>query len=356
MQLFVNQTRANSKLYGLANGYKLLCYALMLMPIFLLFKANFLVEKINFFAANFIAIITVIILIACAIERIINGYKLAWYYLVAMLILLLGILNYVFNTLGITTFYIYNTTGLVVGLTIEIIFLSFALTQRYNFLKNEKKLLLKEKADLEVALVDDVFAAQENERARLARDLHDDLGGTLSAIKLNLTSFKTSVGDLSNKNQLFYAQTVDMIEKACVNLREIAHDLMPKNLEKLGLIDALGEQFIYLKQTSAISYEFVFDMQKTISPDLELAIYRMVKELINNIEKHSCATKASVQLLSSTDQITIMCEDNGIGFDVNSNKKGLGLNNITSRVNYLKGTCYVDSNKNGTSITIEIPN
>lgn len=355
MQLFVNQTKENSKLYRLANTYKILCYLLMAMPIFLLFKANFLLEKINFFAANFIAIITVIILIACAIERIINGYKLAWYYLVAMLILLLGILNYVFNTLGITSFYIYNTTGLVVGLTIEIIFLAFALTQRYNFLRNEKKILLKEKVELQVALVDDVFAAQENERARLARDLHDDLGGTLSAIKLNLTSFKASVNNLSEKNQLFYAQTIGMIEKACVNLREIAHDLMPKNLERIGIIDALKEQFVYLKQTNRIDFEFIFDIQKPVSTELELTIYRIIKELINNIEKHSCATKASLQLLCSPNQITIMCEDNGIGFDINQSPKGLGLNNINSRINYLKGTIYIDSNNNGTSITIEIP-
>jgi len=356
MQLFVNQTKENSKLYNLANGYKFLCYTLTLMPIFLLFKANFLLEKINFFAANFIAIITVIILIACAIERIINGYKLAWYYLVAMLILLLGILNYVFNTLGISTFYIYNTTGLVVGLTMEIVFLSFALTQRYNFLRNEKKLLLKEKADLEVALVDDVFAAQENERARLARDLHDDLGGTLSAIKLNLTAFKTSVADLNERNQQFYAQTINMIEKACINLREIAHDLMPKNLEKMGLVNALNEQLANLKETSNINFEFIFDIQKNINPELELSIYRIIKELINNIEKHSCATKASLQLLCSSTQITIMCEDNGIGFDINKSKKGLGLSNITSRVNYLKGSLYIDSNNSGTTITIEIPN
>jgi signal transduction histidine kinase len=356
MQLFVNQTRENSKLYHLANAYKFICCLLTLIPISLFFKESFVLEKVNFFATNFMSLITVFILIACAIERIIKGYKLAWYYLIAMFILLFGILNYVFNTLGITSFYLFPmTTGLVVGLTAEIVFLAFALTQRYNFLKGEKKILLKQKAELEVALIDDVFAAQENERARLARDLHDDLGGTLSAIKLNLTAFKANVNNLSEKNQLFYGKTIHMIEKACSNLREIAHDLMPKNLEQLGLIDALNEQFINLKQSSTIDFEFVYDIQKTIIPELALANYRIIKELINNIEKHSCATRASVQLLSSTDQITIMCEDNGIGFDIAKDQMGLGLNNITSRVNYLKGTIYIDSNNNGTTITIKIP-
>lgn len=356
MQLFVNQTQANSKLYGLANGYKVLCYTLMIMPVLLFFKTNFLLEKINFFAANFIAVITVIILIACAAERLIKGYKLAWYYLIAMLILLLGILNYVFNTLGITTFYIYNTTGLVVGLTLEIIFLSFALTQRYNFLKKEKKILEQEKAKLEVALIDDVFTAQENERARLARDLHDDLGGTLSAIKLNLTSFKANVNALSANNQAFYAQTIGMIQEACINLREIAQDLMPKNLEEVGLVNALKEQLIHFRESGNINFEFVFEVQKPISTELELAVYRIIKELINNVEKHALATKASLQLLISGTQITIMCEDNGIGFEADKDREGLGLNNINSRINYLKGSIFIDSNKNGTTTTIQIPN
>ncbi len=356
MQLFVNQTRENSKLYRVANAYKFLCCIMVLLPIFLFFKENFLLEKINFFATNIMSLFTVLMLITCAAERIIDGYKLAWYYLVAMIILLLGILNYVFNTLGITNFYLFQTTGLVIGLTLEIVFLSFALTQRYNFLRKEKKILLKEKADLEVALIDDVFAAQENERARLARDLHDDLGGTLSAIKLNLTAFKTNVNELSEKNQLFYAKTINMIEKACSNLREIAHDLMPKNLEQLGLVEALNEQFIYLRQTSTVDFEFISDLQKAVLPELELAIYRMIKELVNNVEKHSCATKASVQLLSSAGQITIMCEDNGLGFNADEVQAGLGLSNIKSRVNYLKGAIYIDSNNNGTTITIEIPN
>ncbi|SEQ77898.1 sensor histidine kinase [Pedobacter rhizosphaerae] len=315
-----------------------------------------LIEKINFFAANFIAVITVFILITCAIEILISGYKLARYYLVAMLILLPGILNYVFNTLGIITFYIDNTTGLVVGLTVEIVFLSFALTQRYNYLKNEKKILQQEKAKLEVALIDNIFTAQENERARLARDLHDDLGGTLSAIKLNLTSFKTSIKYLSENNQHLYMQTIGMMEKACINLKEIAHDLMPKNLEKLGLVETLNEQFIYLAQMSNTAYEFVFDLQKVVNPDLELAIYRMVKELINNIEKHASASRASLQLLVSRTEITIMCEDNGVGFDTKKQQMGMGLNNVSLRVSYLRGSVFLDSNTAGTTITIHIPN
>ena len=106
---------------------------------------------------------------------------------------------------------------------------------------------------------------------------------------------------------------------------------------------------------SSIKYEFVFDMQNTINPEMELDIYRIIKELVNNIEKYAYSTKASIQLLAINNQITIMAEDNGIGFDADKNLPGIGLNNISSRINYLKGSLYIDSNKNGTTISIQIP-
>lgn len=358
MLLFINQNSTNSKFYGFINGYKICCYALAILPLgLLIFGTNLQLEKINFYSANFIALLTVIILILNTAERILKGYKLAWYYLVAMLILLLGILNYVFNALGITNYYaIEVTTGLVVGLTAEIVFLSFALTQRYNFLKKETKTLQQEKNKLEVALVNDVFEAQENERRRLALDLHDDLGGTLSAIKLNVTAFKANIVELPAENHAFYAQTIRMIENACENLREISHNLMPKDLGSKGLINTLSEQLSELNQNGNISFEFVHDINSTISPETELTIYRIVKELINNIIKHAAASKASLQIISSSQQFVIMCEDNGIGFDANANSDGIGLANIKLRVSYLKGVFRLDSNKMGTSISIFIPN
>lgn len=356
MLLFINQNSSNSRFYYLINGYKYFCYALTLLPLYLLFvESSMVLEKVNFFASNLLALLTVIILILNTTERIIKGYKLAWYYLITMLILLLGILNYVFNSLGITSFYIFNTTGLVVGLTVEIIFLSFALTQRYNFLKKETKVLQQQKAKLEIALVDDVFEAQENERRRLAQDLHDDLGGTLSAIKLNVTAFKSNIVQLPAENHAFYEQTINMIESACENLREISHNLMPKNLEKNGLIHTLTEQFAELNQTGHITFEFVHDIERPISPDTELAIYRIAKELINNVIKHAVATKASLQIISSEEQIVIMCEDNGIGFNPTSTNDGIGLANIKLRVNHLKGVFSLESNEMGTSISIFIP-
>lgn len=355
MQLFVNQNQSNSRMFHFTNYYKRFCWVMAIIPVLMLFKSYIILEKIVFYINNFLALLTVIVIIICVVERIKGGYKLGWYYFIATVMLLLGVFNYIFNTLGITNFNLLKPNGLVVGLTAEIIFLSFALTQRYNFLKKEKEMLLEEKSKHQVDLADGIFNAQEDERTRLARDLHDDLGGTLSIIKLNITAFQHKALQLTDDERVFYDKTIGMIEKACLDLREISHNLMPKNFEQSGLIETLKEHFRTLNESSKIKFDFVFQLEHPIESTMEITIYRIVNELINNIIRHSYASKATIQILFFNEQISIMAEDNGIGFNPDTDKKGIGIQNILSRVKYLNGKILVDSNQNGTTTTIDIP-
>lgn len=355
MQLFVNQNQSNSRFFRFTNYYKRFCWVMSVIPVLMLFKSFIALEKTVFYINNFLALLTVIVIIICVVERIRAGYKLGWYYFIATVMLLFGVFNYVFNTLGLTNFNLLKPNGLVVGLTAEIIFLSFALTQRYNYLKKEKEILLEEKSKHQVDLADGIFNAQEDERTRLARDLHDDLGGTLSIIKLNITAFQHKVLQLTTDERVFYDKTIGMIEKACADLREISHNLMPKNFEQTGLIETLNEHFTTLNQSGKIAFDFVFQVEHRIESAMEITIYRIVNELVNNIIRHSFASKATIQILSFDERINIMTEDNGIGFNPDIDKKGLGIQNILSRVNYLKGKIQVDSNQNGTTTTIDIP-
>ncbi|MFD2285091.1 histidine kinase [Pedobacter petrophilus] len=355
MQLFVDQNESNSRMFRFTNYYKRFCWSMAIIPVLMRFKSFIILEKIVFYINNFLALLTVIVIIICVVERIKAGYKLGWYYFIATVMLLFGVFNYIFNTLGITNFNLLKPNGLVVGLTAEIIFLSFALTQRYNFLKKEKEILLEEKSKHQVDLADGIFNAQEDERTRLARDLHDDLGGTLSIIKLNITAFQHKVLQLTAGEQVFYDRTIGMIEKACFDLREISHNLMPKNFEQSGLIETLKEHFITLNQSGKIKFDFVFQVDQPMESTMEITIYRIINELINNIIRHSCASKATIQILSFNERINIMAEDNGIGFNPDRDKKGLGIQNILSRVKYLNGKIQIDSNQNGTTTTIDIP-
>jgi len=356
MQLFTNQHATNSKLYTFSNYYKyLLCVAGLVPFVALLFPIDIRLEKAIFFIANVQALVTLLVIIVCTIERIKNGFLLGYYYLLAVLPLIIGGTNYVLQVLGVAGSQLFKPNGLVVGFAAEVVILSFAFTQRYNFLKREKAELKQENDRIRLQSVRQVFQAQEDERDRLAKDLHDDLGGTLSVIRLKVTDFQHKLDRLTPDERVAYSETIRLITRACDDLREISHSLKPKFFLENGLVGTLQERLSILNRVSSINFEFVYQYAHRLDADLELSIYRIVNELINNIVKHSCATQATLQLVASADELVVTIEDNGIGFDGQETPKGIGLNNVYSRVQYLSGRCSIDSNKNGTTITLEIP-
>ncbi len=356
MQLFTNQTLANSKLYRLANYYKYLVYVLGVMPFFvLLFPIDIRVEKAIFYVANISVILSLPLIVICVIERIKSGFVLGYYYLLAVLPLIIGAANYILQIMGIVGEQLLKPNGITVGFAAEVVILSFALTQRYNFLKREKAELKKENDRIKMQSVRQVFQAQEDERDRLAKDLHDDLGGTLSVIRLKVTDFQQKLNSLRPDEREAYNETIRLITRACDDLREISHSLKPKFFLENGLIGTIQERLSILNRVSTINFEFVYQYTRHQDPETELSIYRIVNELINNVVKHSCATQATVQLLETVDELIITIEDNGIGFDGHDTSEGIGLNNVYSRIQYLGGHCAIDSNKNGTTITLEIP-
>jgi len=356
MQLFTNQTPANSKLYRLANSYKYIVYLLGGIPfLVLLFPVNILVEKVIFYMANISVILSLPIIVVCVIERIQSGFILGYYYLLSILLLIVGSTNYILQIMGVVGGHLFWPNGITVGFAAEVVILSFALTQRYNFMKREKAKFKKENDRIKLQAVRQVFQAQEDERDRLARDLHDDLGGTLSVIRLKVTDFKQKLSHLRPDESETYNEMVRLITRACEDLREISHSLKPKFFLENGLIGTIQERISILNRVSSINFEFVYQYGRRQHPETELSIYRIVNELINNVVKHSCASQATVQLVEDDEGMVITVEDNGIGFDEHEASKGIGLNNVYSRIQYLDGHCTIDSNKNGTTITVEIP-
>jgi|GEM_PF-935937 len=356
MQLFTNQTAANSKLYYFTNYYKYVLWVLGMMPFFaLLFPIDIRVEKAIFFSANIQGILSMLMILVCVIERIKGGFILGYYYLLAVLPLIVGGINYVLQVMGVVGAQLFKPNGVIVGFATEVVILSFAFTQRYNFLKREKALLKKENDRIKLQAVRQVFQAQEDERDRLAKDLHDDLGGTLSVIRLKATDFQKKLDLLRPEERTVYSETIQLISRACDDLREISHSLKPKFFMENGLIGTIQERLSILNRVSAVSFEFVYQYTQRRDSEMELSIYRIVNELINNVVKHSCATQATVQLVETVQELVVTVEDNGIGFDGHETFKGIGLKNVYSRIQYLGGRYAIDTNQNGTTITIEIP-
>ncbi|WP_395076827.1 ATP-binding protein [Flavobacterium sp.] len=246
---------------------------------------------------------------------------------------------------------IYSLIGIVAGLLI----FSYLFYRNYTARKriSEQKITqLQQEKQLDAA--QNMIQGEEKERTRLARDLHDGLGGMLTGVKFQLNSMKGNV-ILSEENAGTFTKSISQIDNAIAEMRRVAHNMMPEALLKFGLDETLNSYSESVSQNSelAVSYQS-FGMDKRLEQTTEIVLYRIVQELLNNTLKHAKATKSNIQLTRNVNLISLTVEDNGKGFDVNLKKtNGIGLSNINHRVEYLNGKIDVQSDNKGTSTHIE---
>lgn len=235
------------------------------------------------------------------------------------------------------------------------------LRHRQQFARQREELQQQRISELEkdkqLVAVDSMLKGQEEERSRLAKDLHDGLGGLLSGVKFSLSNMKDNLM-ITPDNMSVFERSLDMIDTSIRELRRVAHNMMPEMLTKFGLDEALKEYCNSINATKllAIKYQSL-GLDSRIEKTTEIIIYRIIQELLNNTMKHAAATEAMVQLIRAEDRFSIIVEDNGKGFDTSlpENGKGAGLTNIRSRVDYLKGRLDIHSEPGkGTLVNIEL--
>lgn len=207
------------------------------------------------------------------------------------------------------------------------------------------------------ALTKAVIDGQEQERERVAKELHDGLGTMMASARLNLNSVEKKVNDLPEiKNDL--RNVLGILDKATKDTRSIAHNLMPPSLTELGLAKAIEELVSNIQRSGALEAKFIsFGNFETLDNSISVSLYRIAQEMLNNCLKHSQAKKLEMQLIRHENSILLMIEDNGKGFDKEKIKQnGMGLNNLKARAELLNGNLQVDSVEGkGTSITVEVP-
>lgn len=210
--------------------------------------------------------------------------------------------------------------------------------------------------DKQLVAVDSMLKGQEEERSRLAKDLHDGLGGLLSGVKFSLNNMKDNL-IVTPDNMAVFERSLDMLDTSIRELRRVAHNMMPEMLTKFGLDEAVKEYCSIINASKLISVKYQsHGMENRLDKSTEIIIYRIVQELLNNIMKHAAATEAFVQLVRDGNRLNVVLEDNGKGFDMAEIKdnKGAGLVNVRSRVEYLKGQLDIHSEPGkGTLVTIE---
>lgn len=210
--------------------------------------------------------------------------------------------------------------------------------------------------DKQLVAVDSMLKGQEEERSRLARDLHDGLGGLLSGVKFSLSNMRSNL-TVTPDNMAVFERSLDMLDTSIGELRRVAHNMMPEMLTKFGLDEALREYCNSVDAAKLLSVKYQsHGMGSRLDISVEIIVYRIVQELLNNVVKHASATEAFVQLIREDARLNVVVEDNGKGFDTASlpRSQGAGWVNIRSRVEYLKGQLDIHSNPGkGTLVNIE---
>ena len=202
-----------------------------------------------------------------------------------------------------------------------------------------------------------LLKGQEEERSRMAKDLHDGVGGMLSGIKLSLSAMRGNA-ILSEDNARLFAQALLQLDNSMAELRRVAHNMMPEALVRLGLEQAIQDYCDHLNESGTIRIKCQFHgLETRLEAANEIVVYRIVQELVNNIIRHAAASEALVQLMRNEDLLSIIIEDNGRGFDLSAVPQGgAGLGNVRSRVDYLHGVMDVRAEPGkGVSVHIECP-
>ncbi len=240
----------------------------------------------------------------------------------------------------------YYNSFLIVLIVVSVVLLYFIITIiRYH---RRSLRLSKERIQAEIDTL-------ENERRRIASDLHDELGPLLSAVKLQINNLETT----DPEDVVLIEKSSQHIDSIIKKLREISNDLMPNTLLRKGLKTAIEEFIDSNQQAYKLPVRFICDQQLQLDQNKEINLYRMVQEILHNTIKHAKATMLIIKISVQDNHLFLMTADNGTGFDYAAKIRdnlGLGLRNLQSRTEVMGGeiSCSSEPGK-GTTYTIEIP-
>ena len=351
-----------------ANGLKLKTHSRWLILIFravyLLIFCTIVSILTNWSAINtteYAVIVSLLFLsltlIACLVS-LINGFKPARYYLLATLSFLVGIITLELWHRGLIPINLLTTYCVPMGSLSEIIFFIIALADDYRRTHHQEQKAQQQLIDTLQQQNQQISSAllqgQTLERKRVAADLHDNLGSTLSALRWSLEAIDKT--KLTQPEQSVYVTLNQQLNQAYDDIRLLSHNLLPDELAKQGLAIALTILIDKLNRNTPVRFHLLLpDTFQRHDQQTEFELYSICLELLNNILKHANATEVHLTLIQSNTTLELLVSDNGVGLD-GHRKEGKGLQNVTARVDALGGAWAINSNPGeGVQHQITIP-
>jgi two-component system, NarL family, sensor kinase len=238
--------------------------------------------------------------------------------------------------------------------SILVITIGFGVYKRHRHLQQRKfdAELLQQQELRNKAIIE----AEEKERIRIARELHDGIGQQLSAAKMNLSAFETKIKPTDRPG---YDLLVQLVDDAVKEVRSVSHNMMPNALIRSGLASAVRDFVHKISTTDALKIDLqIIGLNNRLESTTETVLYRVLQECVSNIVKHAQASHISIQLVQHNTHLNMLIVDNGKGFNTQlmNRVEGIGLKNMISRVQFLNGQIDFDSTiGKGTTVSIDIP-
>ncbi|GAB3718555.1 hypothetical protein GCM10027592_61620 [Spirosoma flavus] len=360
LQFFVRQTPQNSRVHRWITVFKILVIATFASVVGIqltellgreLYMYKFVASATRYFVIG-LMVLTAISLRE-AVRRNDQNEKLINYYVYALIIEFVGfaavsVINFCQDKGWALPFDV--ETYVIIGTTVflDIIFFSYGLAYRFRTFRQANRALELNLLEARQLAQERVINSLEDERQRLAQDLHDEVGATLSTAKGYLSRLaREGKSDVLTQSQL-------LIDQAASELRTISHQLMPKHIEQTGLAQAI-EEAIAKVSTDRVQFDFVSLGQTVLLPlQTERLILSMATDLIRHVHQHDEATEATVQLIYHADQLNLMVEDNGRTKTPTDSSESSWLN-LRTKATYLKAELLVDANEYGNSVILSVP-
>ncbi len=317
-----------------------LAFWFIIIPLCFLFLGYLSIDYVDFLKENYsvllivnflLYVFTFLLTIISAILLVIKGNNNAKLLLVSITFATMGYSLNAFRVIGVLPNNFITSNGLLFGSVSEVLLLSLGIAYRLKIAYDERNKLLIERNTHQTKLVKALIQGQEEERNRIGRELHDGIGTSLAGVKLSFSKVLEEEGQNS-------------IDKVIEEVRSISHALISPDVAKYGLIKQTKELLENLNTHSQIKFSFIHHDWPNLDQEVELTLYRIIQEAVNNIHKHSGALEATIQLLGDSDSLFLSIEDNGIGLS-ETIRYGKGIQNMKDRILSLGGTFSMDSSE-----------
>lgn len=250
--------------------------------------------------------------------------------------------------------YYFLFTGMLVMffLSASVVVIFFVYQKKFY---NQQVQIIEAEAEYQQKLLHNNIEKIEEERRRVAKDLHDEVGSIFSTLGMKIIQFEKKHNAVNGSIDLVRESKL-LVDKGIMSVRRISHNMIPNELEMFGIAAAIEELCFQIEGSDGLDVNFdSAGVDKCGNGEIELALYRITQELISNTVKHAAASHVDIQLSCNPEEVTYQYKDDGVGFDIESLHRGLGMHNITNRVKMNGGTLEFHKGQKGFGVSIHFP-